>query len=250
MSKIEENWALNAFADGELEAEERVSLQKLLTDCEITRKAFSSIQQQKSDLHNAYNSTLHETLPPSLIAATSGYGMKRFLPLAAMFAFLMLSGAGGWFAAQNMGALHSTDLASRALIAHQVYAPEMRHPVEVAANEREDLRAWLSKRVGATVTIPALDFHGYQFLGGRLLASDNGPAGQLMFENIDKQRLTIFVTANLEQKDEALRLVAKDGLVTCYWRDGALAVAITGDLSREAMTKLGTSVYDQMEIKS
>ena len=55
-----------------------------------------------------------------------------------------------------------------ALGAHTVFVPEVRHPVEVKADEAHLVR-WLAKRVGADVRAPALGSMGWQLMGGRLL---------------------------------------------------------------------------------
>src|SRR5690606_10809872 len=44
-----------------------------------------------------------------------------------------------------------------AVAAHAVFVPEVRHPVEVAAAQHEHLVQWLSKRLGARLTVPSLD---------------------------------------------------------------------------------------------
>lgn len=76
--------------------------------------------------------------------------------------------------------------ARRAALAHAVYAPEVRHPVEVAAVEKAHLAAWLSKRLEAEVRAPDLGGAGFALLGGRLLPGEalsgaaSLPAAQFM----------------------------------------------------------------------
>src|SRR3972149_6794694 len=42
----------------------------------------------------------------------------------------------------------------RAVVAHATYAPEVRHPVEVGADQEAHLVSWLSQRLGAPVRAP------------------------------------------------------------------------------------------------
>jgi anti-sigma factor RsiW len=245
-----ENWALHAFADGELEGEERKAMEKLLSGNDEARKALAAINFQKAELRKAYSTVLDEPVPVSLLATVRGRNMRGLLPYAAMaasVALVLLGSVGGWFAAQNSETLQTSDLARRAFVAHTVYAPEIKHPVEVAALERVHLQAWLSKRVGAGIIIPTLDYEGYELLGGRLLAGEKSPAGQLMYETADKQRLTVFIGADVEGKEDALRLVQNGNLVTCYWRDGKLAIAVTGEMAKDDMMALAKHVYEQMD---
>ena len=71
--------------------------------------------------------------------------------------------------------------ARRAAIAHVVYSPEVRHPVEVAANEEAHLVRWLSKRLGIQLKVPHLGALGYSLVGGRLLPFGRLP-GDIVIE--------------------------------------------------------------------
>ena len=78
-------------------------------------------------------------------------------------------------------------------VAHAVYTPEVRHPVEVHADQEAHLTAWLSKRLGAPLKPPALADAGYQLVGGRLLPGATGSVAQFMYEDASHQRLTLYV---------------------------------------------------------
>ena len=62
-----------------------------------------------------------------------------------------------------------------AIGAHSVYVPEVRHPVEVKADE-EHLVRWLTRRVGAPIRAPSLVDRGLE-ADGRAPAARPGPAG-------------------------------------------------------------------------
>jgi anti-sigma factor RsiW len=248
-----ENWALHAFADGELEGEERKAMERLLAENDEARKALVAINFQKSELRKAFGAVVHEPVPQVLLGTVQKFSQRSSWPYAAVaasIALLLLGGTAGWFSALQSGAAQNISLARRATVAHQVYAAEQRHMVEVAASDQDHLQKWLSKRVGTDFQIPNLEAAGFPLLGGRLLAAENSPAGQLMYEAADKRRLTIFVADNPSGKDEAVQWTWSDKLVTCFWREGKLALAVTGEMSDAEMTALAKSVYDQMEKKS
>jgi anti-sigma factor RsiW len=167
--------------------------------------------------------------------------------MAAGLALLITGGVGGWLAAQQSGSGALVSIADRALGAHEVYAVEVRHPVEVAAAEKDHLQAWLSKRVGTAFVIPDLSAEGFTLLGGRLLAAGGQPAAQLMYEDAAKKRITIFLTANPGNVEAALRVEERDGLVACYWLDGPLGFAIAGEMDRTRMMQLARIVYERFE---
>ncbi len=248
-----ENWALHAYADGELEGDERKAMERLLAENDDARKALAAINYQKSELRKTFGAVVHEPVPQVLLA-TAQMRLKRntwsYAAMAASVALLLIGGTAGWFSALESGAAQNISMARRALVAHQVYSSEQRHMVEVAASDQDHLQKWLSKRVGTDFQIPNLEVAGFPLLGGRLLAAENSPAGQLMYEAVDKRRLTIFVAANPSGKDEAVQWIWSDKLVTCFWREGKLALAVTGEMSDEEMTALAKTIYDQMDVKS
>ena len=255
MFETVENWALHAFADGELEGEDKKAVEKLLLESEEARKVLTGINYQKSELRKAFDGALAEPIPATLLAAAHGRPSMRILPYlvaACAVSLLLIGGSVGWFVGQNnvnSGRILTASLAQRALIAHANYSAEPRHAVEVAASDKDHLEAWLSKRVGSYFKIPDLQGDGYTLLGGRLLAESNAPAGQLMYENADKQRMTIFFSANSDGKLADLKLENKDKLVTCFWRDAKLAMAVTADISNDQMKVLGSSIFAQVEGK-
>jgi anti-sigma factor RsiW len=89
----------------------------------------------------------------------------------------------------------------RAAIAHAVYSPEVRHPVEVGADQEQHLVAWLSKRLGAPLRAPKLDDVGYFLVGGRLLPGENGPVAHFMYQS-KRYAITLYVrTMRSQQRD-------------------------------------------------
>jgi anti-sigma factor RsiW len=85
-------------------------------------------------------------------------------------------------------------LPRQAAVAHAVFVPEVRHPVEVGADQEAHL-------VGLAVQAPRraaesrrkLDEAGYRLVGGRLLPGDSGEVAQFMYENAENNRLTLYV---------------------------------------------------------
>jgi anti-sigma factor RsiW len=247
-----ENWALHAFVDGELEGDEKKSVEALLARDEQARKAVASFRHQKQELHRAYDAILDEPMPAGILAAAKGQNRQHLSWAISLVAGLALLGVGsilGISVAAHFDEVQQAGLANRALVAYQTFAPEVRHPIEVAASDEDHLKAWLSKRIGTEIKIPDLQEAGYTLLGGRLLAEADHPAGQLMYEDANKKRLTIYLTQNTGAKEQSLTLADSPGLVTCFWRDGALAMAISADMPHDAMMSLAKTIYDQMDDK-
>ena len=120
----------------------------------------------------------------------------------------LLGGAAGWglrgvsparLAAQPPSelALAAHGFAQRAAIAHAVYSPDARRPVEVDAAHEDQLVAWLSKRMGTPMHPPHLQSLGYALEGGRLLPGGRGPGGAVHVPRGRQRRegrLTVYVS--------------------------------------------------------
>jgi anti-sigma factor RsiW len=240
-----EDWALQAFADGELDASECEALNQRLATDPAARADVEAWRRQKALLKSAFDPVTAEPLPPGIRAALSRHRKRGLtaLPIAAGIALLLVGALTGWLAAQWPAPSRALAFTDSAILAHEVYTKENRHAVEVAANDADHLVTWLSKRVGSTLVIPNLKEKGFELLGGRLLATDQGPAAQLMYEDASKQRITVFVIASKNNRETSFLVTEKDGVTACYWLDGPLGFVIAGELPHPRLMELATSVY-------
>ena len=127
--------------------------------------------------------------------------------------------------------------------AHAVFTPEVRHPVEVAADQEAHLVKWLSKRLGATLEA------GYALIGGRLLPATEGPAALFMYESERGERMTLYVQSPGEDMPEtAFRYEHEGGVGVFYWIDRPLSYAISGEMERARLLDLAEAVYEQPEM--
>jgi len=205
-------------------------------------------------LHQLYDPVLDEPVPERLRARNVKHARWRTAAIAAGWVALGL-GAGvlaGWqlhaWRASVPPQAEVPGFVKRAAIAHAVYSPEVRHPVEVGADQEQHLVAWLSKRLGAQVRAPKLDAIGYSLVGGRLLPGDNGPVAHFMYQTEKGRRITLYVrTEAVENRETAFRYAAEGNVKVFYWIDRKLGYALSAaDLSREDLLKVANAVYQQL----
>ena len=140
-------------------------------------------------------------------------------------------------------------LAHNAAVAHVVYTPEVRHPVEVGADQQAHLVQWLSKRLSTPLKVPHLAEAGFDLVGGRLLPGDQGPVAQFMYQDKQGRRLTLYVRSDPDEKRETAFRFAQEGKVgVFYWLDGRLAYALSGELPREQLLKVSEIAYQQLNL--
>ena len=132
-------------------------------------------------------------------------------------------------------------------MAHVTYSPEVRHPVEVGADQEAHLVAWLSKRLGTPLKVPHLGALGYALVGGRLLPGDRGPVAQFMYQDGKGLRLTLYVRANPDATQEtAFRFSQEQGISVFYWLDKRLGYALSGEIDKNDLLRVADAVYKQL----
>ena len=136
-----------------------------------------------------------------------------------------------------------------AVVAHAVFVPEKRHPVEVAASDEAHLVQWLSRRLGAPLKAPAMGAQGYRLLGGRLLPGEGAPRAQFMYEDAQGGRLTLYVTVfapGQAPAQTAFRSVRDGTRESFYWVEDRYGYALSGEIPAPALQALARSVHGQL----
>ena len=139
-------------------------------------------------------------------------------------------------------------LPRQAAIAHAVYTPEVKHPVEVGADQQQHLVAWLSKRLGKQLRPPQLAKQGYELVGGRLLPGDSGPVAQFMYADASGQRLTLYVSSGQKQnRDTGFRFAQEGNVGVFYWIDGSFGYALSAAVGKKELSQIANAVYEQLQ---
>jgi anti-sigma factor RsiW len=137
-----------------------------------------------------------------------------------------------------------------AAVAHVVYTPEKRHPVEVAGSDQAHLVQWLSRRLGQTLRAPDLQARGWRLLGGRLLPGDPSPRAQFMYEDPTGRRMTLFVTVFAEDAapaETSFRSVRSGARESFYWVDGRFGYALSAEVAPQELQAVARDVYQQLD---
>lgn len=246
---------LQAYADGELPEERRAVVAAWLAAHPEDAERIESYRRLADELRSTYDGVLGEPVPEHLRRALRPARARRFALVAMWVAFgAALGGIAGWQLhdawrpAPGPIADAGAAMARRAAVAHAVYSPEVRYPVEVRADQEAHLVAWLSKRLGAPVRAPNLDAVGYGLMGGRLLPGENGPVAYFMYQSERGTRITLYVrTAAAANQETAFRFAKEGNVRVFYWMDRKLGYALSSaDISKEDLFKVANAVYQQL----
>jgi anti-sigma factor RsiW len=205
-------------------------------------------------LHQLYDPVLDEPVPEYLRARIARRSRWRMAAIAA--GWVVVGVAVGVVAGWQLHAARAVATAQaevpgfvkRAAVAHAVYSPEVRHPVEVGADQEQHLVAWLSKRLGAPLRAPKLDDTGFFLVGGRLLPGENGPVAHFMYQSKQGTRITLYVRTNpVGNNETAFRYAAEGSVKVFYWIDRKLGYALSSaDVSTDDLQKVANAVYQQL----
>lgn len=269
---------LHAWLDGELLPERRAEVDAWLQDHPEDAARVRLWAADRDALRARFDAVLEEPVPVALAQGVwrkapqsqAAYGVG-WLRWAAAIVVFTLGGAAGaglmWRMQPHPDALVRAGepaWVQRAAVAHAVYVPEVRHPVEVKAQE-EHLSRWLTKRLDVPVKLFDLRAQGFELIGGRLLPDAAGPSAQLMYQaveakgadgkNLDPNAKPVRVTVYLRKPDNAtpaaFRYEQQGELGLFYWVEGRSAeggpcgYALAGALPRERLLALAEAIYKQ-----
>ncbi|HEX4331006.1 MAG TPA: anti-sigma factor [Usitatibacter sp.] len=204
--------------------------------------------EQNAMLHRLFDQVLTEPIPARMY-------MKRQVWLEYARAAVLI-GAGvaiglamPWLRPEpTVISVTTPSLPVRAARAHLVYSPEVRHPVEVEAKDKDHLVKWLSKRLGMPLKVPALSNEGFELLGGRLLPGPEGAVAQFMYQDATGKRLTLYVSPpHAGERVTAFRFAQDNGVSVFYWIDKDLDYALSGEVDKPTLARVASSVYRQIE---
>lgn len=255
---------LHALVDGRLSAEHAARLRKRIQSDTQAQATLNAWTAQRDALKRAYPAADFETAPAPLLANAERAQELRdsasnWTRWAGMAASVVMAFGLGWVANVEYGARFggssvAHQFVRQAAYAHVVYQPEVRHPVEVTAQQQEHLVQWLSKRLGHQLKVPDLRSKGYELLGGRLLPGEAGARAQFMYQNAAGKRLTLYLgavkdggKAKVDTRETAFRFFDDGPVPGFYWVDEGFGCAITAPLARGELLEIARIAYEQLD---
>lgn len=250
---------LNAYLDAELDAEGCQAVEAWLATNPDEANRLKAVRSDRDALSGIYADIMAEPVPERMRTALDQHPdastkptraplNEHWMRAAASVVLLLVGAAAGWVAhGSNVPApTGASGFVQHAVSAHVVFTKERRHAVEAKATEKHLVR-WLSRRVGRTLNPPGLTSAGYELVGGRLVADDGAPAAQFMYQNSDKNRLTLYVRNARDAEDTSFRITTERGVSAFYWIEAPYAYALLGKVDRDNLVSLGEIVHTHLQ---
>ena len=129
-----------------------------------------------------------------------------------------------------------------------VYTADKRRPTELGADQRDDLARWVSNRLNHKVAPPDLTADGYTYIGGRLAATPDGPAGLFMYDDKQGVRLTVFVLPLNGAENSPMQHVESAKVDGVAWIDKGIGYTVVGKLPQPELQRLADQVRQQLSV--
>jgi anti-sigma factor RsiW len=257
---------LSAWLDGEVEGADCARVQAWLQEHPEDAARVRLWGADRDALRARFSPALDEPIPERLSQAVwrrsgerRGLAWNWWGQAVAAVAMLAIGVAIGalWrgSTAEPVASANGRGWTQRAAAAHAVYAPEVRHPVEVsvregdAAHQREQeahLSRWLTRRLSVPVKLFDLRDQGFELVGGRLLPDGSGPSAQLMYQDGMGMRVTVYLRKAADQDaPAAFRYERQGDLGMFYWVEGRSGYALVGPQPRERLLALAQAIAKQ-----
>ena len=258
---------LQAYVDECLPRERHIEVEAWLAAHPQDAQRVQAYRRQNDTMRAMFDSVLEEPVPERLQAKTASSPRRTLMQVAAMVSAVGLGSVLGWSLRAELvpgvqvaqvtapapslhlspAATTNSGLARRAAVAHAVYSPDVRRPVEVGAEQEDQLVAWLSKRLGVSLKPPVLGALGYELIGGRLLPGSEGPVAQFMYHDASGKRLTLYVSHEIKDEQETAFQFAEEGPIgVFFWIDHGMGYAISAGADKGELARVALAVYEQL----
>ncbi len=241
---------LHAFVDGRLDDGRRLRVAHYLAANPDQQQRVRDWTEQGEGLRRALRA--NEGVERDLILArlagvrarrSAAFGKTWWATMAASVVLaLCLGGLGGWVARGNRNPTEIARLGIEAATAYHVFANDTDRPIEISSDNRADLVAWMTQKLGRRVTVPNLAPMGYHLMGGRVLTAMYGPAAMLLYQNNDGDRMTVYLQPMRIGLPEPMRPVRTQAVDGYAWIDRQIGYTVMSDGNREQLHKVADQV--------
>ncbi|MEW6124961.1 MAG: anti-sigma factor [Pseudomonadota bacterium] len=226
---------LHAYVDGALSGARRADVEAYLERNPEVAEQYARFGRQRETLRAALGPIAAEPVPPQLnlahlVAARRQSSWTGWRAAVAACLLLLVGGAGGW-SLRSIGAERGVGinaLAQEASYAYAVFGQDKGRPVEINAADSTALVRWVENRLSRQISVPDLSQAGYRFMGGRVVATPNGAAGLLMYDDAQGARIAILMRPMTRDQNAPMAEHREGDVVGYAWADNGMGYSLVG----------------------
>jgi len=248
---------LHSFVDGLLDPDRRREVQDYIDRHPEAAEFASRMWAQRQALRAAFADIADEPVPSRLnlqrLIAERTHHIERaptWRIAAAVVLALGFGGASGWMARGASGETSAgiASLSREANASYAVYAFDTVHPVEIDGAHKAELVRWVSHRLERPVPVPDLERSGFRLIGGRLVATEHGPAALFLYDGENGARLALLARPMAIQRDTPTMHPNNGPFGGYSWADKGLGYSVVGNDGAVDLHPLADEVRRQVRM--
>lgn len=243
---------IHAYVDGVLDTPRRDEVNEYLANHPGTAQKVSRLVEQRQALRKRFAAIVDEPIPPqlSLRHLVVQRNKPRSLAWRSIAAAVLFAAGGlsGW-TLRDVSVPAGTGLAAltqEAFYTYTTFGSDMGRPVEMKASESADLVRWVSRRLRRAVDVPDLAGAGYRFMGGRVVATANGPAGMFMYEDANGTRIAMVLRPMKSELSAPMIERSIHTVGTVSWVDAGIGYSLVGNQPSAGLHPIANEVRRQI----
>lgn len=243
---------LHGYIDHALSAERRAEVAAYLGEHEDVAARLAAYAAQGAALRDLFAPIADEPVPADLRPANfleARSPALRWRQVAAAIALVAAGFAGGWggqMLVQRADSAGIGALAQEAAQNYALFAADYAHPVDVGRENPDKLASYLSQVVKRPVRIPDLSASGYRLMGGRIVATDHGPAALLMYDDAQGTRLAVFSRPMAVDRDRKMTEASIEDVTGFSWAARGMGYSLVGQLPPDTLHPIANAIRTQL----
>jgi anti-sigma factor RsiW len=237
---------LSPYADGELDLERGVEIERHLTSC----PACAAVLERTRALSGALaDPSLYHRAPPDLVRRVrasvrraNGTGNRLAWRLAVAAAAAVVVVAALWGATRGLSDPAEERLAREVVTGHIRSLMLERHQVDVASSDQHKVKPWFIGKVDFAPEVKDLSDQGFPLIGGRLDYIDGRPAAALVYRR-NGHLINAFIW-RVSGKDRPPEVLQSQGYHLVHWTDNGRAVWVVSDLNADGLRHFAELLRD------
>lgn len=238
---------LHAWLDGELDTESSRLIAAWLAQHPETAQQVEGWRQDKIRLQQAMQRSMSRSdfISPQPAQLRQRRQQQRYQRLALACSLVLALSVGsvaGWHMQSHMQP-HVLPMED-AVQAYRLFSRAQMASLDIETSEQPQLASWLSRYFINGTVPPNLERFGYQLMGARLMASEQGASALVLYQTQSGQRVAWYIRPQTVHLKTGAR--QSDNLMAQYWSDRHYNYALVSPLQGDEIPALRAAIAQEV----
>jgi anti-sigma factor RsiW len=253
---------IHGYADGELDLERSLEIERHLAECAACTAALREIRVMRSGLRSgavAFDApeelrakirdaigdarraegvaSLRSSSRPGVLSRSPSRWVGGAFAAAAVLMIIVLAGG------LRRSASSTDDLIGSEIVASHVRSLMADHLADVISTSQHTVKPWFDGKVDFAPTVEDFAAQGFPLTGGRLDYADGRPVAALVYHR-NKHIINLFTWPIADVRETELEPEQRQGYNLVHWDKGGMAYWAVSDLNGAELSKFAALVRD------